>query len=44
MDLLSEDLAEGPTENREVLRKDEDLATINGAPAGDDAIGVGALF
>ena len=44
MDLLGEHLAEGAAEHREVLREDEDLASLDGAPAGDDTVGVGALL
>ena len=44
MDLLGEDLAKCSAENGEVLREDEDLATIDGSPAGDDAIGVRTFF
>ena len=39
-DLLAEDLAEGPAEDGEVLREDADLATVDGAVAGDDAVAV----
>ena len=44
MDLLGEHLAEGAAEDGEVLAEDEDLAAVDGAPAGDDAVGVGALL
>ena len=43
VDLLGEHLAEGAAEHREVLAEDEHLATVDGAPAGDDAVGVGPL-
>ena len=44
VDLLGEDLTKCSTENGEVLREHEDLASIDGSPTGNDAIGVGALF
>ena len=43
MDLLGEHLAEGAAEHGEVLAEDEDLAAVDRAPAGDDAVGVGPL-
>ena len=39
MDLLGEHLAERAAEHREVLGEHEDLATVDRAPAGDDAVG-----
>ena len=44
VDLLGEDLAEGAAEDGEVLREDEHLAAVDGAPAGDDTVGVGPLL
>src|SRR5512146_2898081 len=41
-DLLGEDLAQRASEDREILREDEDLAPEDGAVAGDDRIAVGA--
>ena len=41
MDLLGEDLAEGPPEDGEVLGENEDLPPVDRAPAGDDAVGQG---
>jgi hypothetical protein len=41
VDLLSEDLAEGAPEDREVLREDAHPAPVDGPEAGDHAIGVG---
>ena len=37
-DLLRHDLAHGPAEHREVLASDEDLAAVDRAVAGDDAV------
>ena len=42
VDLLGEDLAERAAEHREVLGEDEDLASVDRAPPGDDTIGQGA--
>ena len=39
VDLLGEHLAERAAEDGEVLREDEDLPTVDRAPAGDDTIG-----
>ena len=44
MGLLSEHLAEGAAEHGEVLAGHEHLAAVDVAPAGDDAVGVGALI
>ena len=44
MDLLGEDLAEGAAEDREVLGEHEHLAPVDGAPAGDHAVGVRPLL
>ena len=44
MDLLGEDLAERAAEDGEVLREHEHLAAVDGAPAGDDAVGVRPLL
>lgn len=41
--LLSVHLAEGAAEDRAVLREDAHLAAVDGAPAGDDAVGGRAL-
>jgi N-acyl-D-aspartate/D-glutamate deacylase len=43
VDLLGEHLTERPAEHREVLAEDEHLAAVDGAPTGDDPVGVGAL-
>jgi hypothetical protein len=43
VDLLGEHLAERSAEHREVLREDEHLAAVDGAPTRHDAVGVGAL-
>ena len=43
VDLLGEDLAERTAEHGEVLGEDAHLAAVDRAPAGDDAVGVGAL-
>src|SRR5439155_10801522 len=43
VDLLGEHLTQGSAEHGEVLGEDEDLAAVDGAPAGDDAVGVGPL-
>ena len=43
MNLLSKDLTEGSTEDCEVLREQEDLSAVNGAPTGDYAVSVGTL-
>ena len=42
-DLLAEDLAERPAEHREVLGEHADLAAVDRAVAGDDAVAVGAV-
>ena len=44
VDLLGEHLAEGAAEDGEVLREHEHLAPVDGAPAGDHAVGVRALL
>ena len=44
MDLLGEHLAERAAEDGEVLAEDEHLAAVDGAPAGDHAVGVGPLL
>ena len=44
VDLLGEHLTQRATEHREVLAEDEHLATVDRAPAGDDAVGVRPLF
>ena len=41
MDLLGEDLAERPAVDGEVLAEHADLASVDGAEAGDHAVGVG---
>ena len=43
VDLLGEHLAQRPAEDGEVLAEDAHLAAVDGAEAGDDAVGVGAL-
>ena len=43
VDLLGEHAAERTAVDREVLAEHEDLAAVDGAPAGDDAVAVGAL-
>ena len=43
VDLLGEHLPQRATEDGEVLREDEHLAAVDGAPAGDHAVGVGPL-
>jgi hypothetical protein len=43
-DLLGEDLAERATEDREVLREEEDLAAEDRAVAGDDSVPVRAAI
>src|SRR3546814_20880589 len=44
VDLLGEHLAEGAAEHSEVLAEYEHLAAVDRAPAGDHAVGVGALL
>ena len=44
VDLLGEDLTERSTEHGEVLGEHEHLAAVDGSPAGDDTVGVGALL
>ena len=44
MDLLGEHLAERAAEDGEVLAEHEHLATVDRAPAGDDAVGVGPFL
>ncbi len=44
MELLGEGLPESAAEDREVLGEHEDPTAVDGPPAGDDAIGVGALL
>jgi len=43
VDLLGEHLTEGTPIDREILAEHEDLATIDSAPAGDDAIAEWAI-
>ena len=43
MDLAGEHLTERSTEDAEVVGVDEHLAAVDGAPTGDDAVGVGAV-
>jgi len=42
--LLCEHLSQGAAEHGEVLGEHEHLATVDGAPAGDDPVGVGTLL
>ena len=44
VDLLGEYLAECAAKDGEVLRKNENLAAVDGAPAGDHTVGVGPFF
>ena len=44
VDLFSEHFTKCATEHGEVLREDENFATFDGAPAGDDTVCVWALF
>ena len=44
VDLLGEHFTKRATEHGEVLREEEHFATFDGAPAGDDTVGVWALF
>ena len=44
LDLLGEDLAQGAAEDGEVLAEDADLAAVDGAEAGDHAVGVGPVL
>jgi len=44
VDLLREHLAQRATEDGEVLTEDENLAAVDGAPAGNHTIGVRPLF
>jgi hypothetical protein len=43
LDLVGEHLAERAAEHREVLREDEDLPAVDGAPTADDAVRVGPV-
>ena len=43
VDLLGEDLAQGASEDGEVLAEDADPSAVDGAEAGDDTVGVGAV-
>ena len=44
VDLLGEHLPQRAAEHGEVLGEQEHLAAVDGAPAGDHAVGVGPLF
>ena len=44
VNLFSEHFTKCSTEHGEVLREEENLATFDGAPAGDHTVGVWALF